>query len=119
MRHERSVQQSLSRAQLPPMFEQVQSLVVYCQSPQEPTSGPAEPPTMQWLVEPHQPHSARPVQSPQFGASPQGSADTHSDESHAQSPEHDPVLGPDEVPERQAPSHHPHGYVPVQLAQSV
>jgi len=117
--HDRLAQQSASTPQVAASMPQLQSLPVYFQSAHEPVSGPDGPPTRHRDELPHQPHSARPVQSPQLADPAQGS-DAVQDEASHDHGVHEPVSGPAELPltHRPVSPHQPHGYSPVQLVQS-
>lgn len=89
--------------------EQTHALASKSQSAHVPLSGPVASPLVHVLVDAHQPQPASAAQSPQVPYSAHGSGAAHSLGSHDQSPVHEPVDGPDEVPASHAPSHHPHG----------
>lgn len=87
------------------------SLPSQLQSLHEPVVGPPEVPRWHVPVSPHQPQLARPVHSPQSAALTHGSgAPGHELESQLQL-EHEPVLGPVDVPvlHRPVSAHQPHG----------
>jgi hypothetical protein len=97
-----------------------QLLASQLQVPQVPVEGPVEVPELHVPVAAHQPHDGAPVHEAQsvFDAH-SSTGPAHSLASHAQSPVHAPVVGPDESPERHAPSQKPQPARAVQVSQSV
>lgn len=90
------------------------------QSPQLPTSGPAESPSMHVPVPAHQPQSSMSVQLSQSLAPAQSEPPPHDEGYQSQSPQLAP-LGPLDVPVAHVPvdAHHPHAPISVQSPQLV
>jgi hypothetical protein len=87
---------------------------------QLPALGPLEVPELHVPVAAHQPHIDAPVHEAQSVCVAQSSGGAaQSIASHAQSPVHEPPVGPVELPERHAPSQNPQPGRAVQASQSV
>jgi hypothetical protein len=99
----------------------VQALENQAQSEHEPVVGPVDVPVWQELLEPHQPHEERVVQSLHAALEVQGSVGVAAQrlETQRQS-EHEPPLGPVEVPvwHIELPAHQPHAARVVQSPQA-
>lgn len=106
------------------MSEQVsiigQLLASQLHVPHVPVDGPVEVPELHVPVAAHQPHEGAPVHDAQsVFVAHSSTGPAHSLASHAQSPVHEPAVGPEESPERQAPSQNPQPARAVHVSQSV